>query len=141
MFFGKKGKRKKKTLFDGAQQFAAVHYEGVFVLRMQDKTIRECIEQELVECIEEMFNAPPEKQEFLVLQAPQPQEGIAYVQACTVDDWIEVEIGVEKEDGILLLYKMCSKQECSHMFLSFYQYPINPKGFTIDITEFVPVPF
>ena len=144
MFFRyvlEKQKHRKKVLANDKAQFIAVSYPKAFTIQMQKKTVEDCTEQELIECMEEMLEAPKAKNEFIVLTAPKPQKGIAYIQACMVDDWIETEIGVEHGKQISLLYKMCTRREYRNLFLAFYQYPINPKGLSVDITEFVPVPF
>ena len=46
--------------------------------------------------------------QFVVLSAPEAQHKVRFVQACTHDGEIEVEIGVE-EEGTRLFYKMCSQ--------------------------------
>ena len=79
-----------------------------------------------------MFITPDQ---FVVLTAPKAQNKVRYVQACTHDDGIEVELGIE-EKGTHLYYKMCSQQECYRIFLDFYDNAFIPK-----MEEYSPVEF
>lgn len=63
----------------------------------------------------DMFVTPDQ---FVVLSAPKAQNNIRFVQACTHDGEIEVELGIE-EKGTRLYYKMCTQEECYRIFLDF----------------------
>ena len=65
--------------------------------------------------LSDMFVTPDQ---FVVLTAPEPQNKVRYVQACTHNGEIEVELGIEKE-GTRLYYKMCTEEECIRIFLDF----------------------
>ena len=59
-------------------------------------------------------------EEYLILTAPELQHQVRYIQACTHDGQVEVELGVEDE-GTRLFYKMCTDVECTRIFLDFYE--------------------
>ena len=63
------------------------------------------------------------------------QDKVRFVQACTHDDGIEVELGIEDE-GTRLYYKMCSEEECYRIFLDF-----DEDRFVPDMKEYKPVEF
>ncbi len=66
--------------------------------------------------LENLFITPDQ---FVILTAPEAQYKVRYVQACTHDEGIEVELGIE-EEGTCLYYKMCSQEECRRIFLDFF---------------------
>lgn len=73
--------------------------------------------------------------QFVILTAPDVQNKVRYVQACTSDGEVEVELGIE-EEGTRLYYKMCSEEECCRIFLDFYENRLVP-----DMGEYQPVRF
>jgi len=103
-----------------------------FTLRNQERELADFRDIDIEEYLEDMFVSPDE---FVVLTAPEAQQKVRYVQACTHDGEIEVELGIE-EEGTHLYYKMCSQEECYRIFLDFYENRFIPK-----MEEYKPVEF
>lgn len=103
-----------------------------FILRNQENEITDFRDIDIEEYLEDMFVTPDQ---FVVLSAPKAQNKIRFVQACTHDGEIEVELGIE-DNGTRLYYKMCSQEECFRVFLDFYDNVLVPK-----MEEYKPVEF
>lgn len=103
-----------------------------FILRNQENEITDFRDIDVEEYLADMFVTPDQ---FVVLSAPKAQNKVRFVQACTHDGEIEVELGVE-ENGTRLYYKMCSQEECYRVFLDFYDNVFVPK-----MEEYKPVEF
>ncbi len=93
-----------------------------YLLENQDGKTTEVTELDLEEYLEELFDDPDQ---FVTLTPPKAQNGIRFIQACIHekeegDNKIEVELGMEEPDGIHLIYKMCSEEECTRIFYDFY---------------------
>lgn len=112
--------------------FKAVEPHQGFTLRNQENELTDCRDIDIEDYLEDMFVTPDQ---FVVLTAPKAQYKVRYVQACTHDEDIEVELGIE-EKGTHLYYKMCSQQECYRIFLDFYDNTFIPK-----MEEYKPVEF
>lgn len=112
--------------------FKAVEPHQGFTLRNQENELADCRDIDIEDYLEDMFVTPDQ---FVVLTAPKAQYKVRYVQACTHDEDIEVELGIE-EKGTHLYYKMCSQQECYRIFLDFYDNTFIPK-----MEEYKPVEF
>ena len=106
-------------------------HEG-FRLRNQENELTDFGDIDIEYYLEDMFDSPDQ---FVVLTAPKAQYKVRYVQACTHDKEIEVELGIE-EEGTRLYYKMCSQEECYRIFLDFYDNIFIPK-----MEEYKPVEF
>jgi len=104
-----------------------------FILRNQDREIRNFQTREIKEYLEEMFEDPDQ---FVTLSAPEAQEKVRYVQACIRGEGVNVELGIEEEDGTHLVYKICSREECVPIFLAFFEGAFLPK-----LEEYQPVQF
>ncbi len=103
-----------------------------FTLENQEGKLTDIRDIDIEEYLEDMFVSPDQ---FVILTAPQAQNKVRYVQACTHDGEIEVEIGIE-EEGTHLYYKMCTQEECYRIFLDFYNNVFTPK-----MKEYKPVEF
>ena len=112
--------------------FQNVSPQQGFTLENQEGKLTDIRDIDIEDYLEDMFNSPDE---FVTLTAPEAQNKIRYVQACTHDGDIEVEIGIE-EEGIRLYYKMCSQEECYRIFLDFYD-----NTFVPEMDEYKPVEF
>ena len=119
-------KKRKKVVFEKVKP-----QEG-FTLENQQGKITSVRDMEVEEYLERMFVS---LDEFVILTAPSAQNKIRYVQACTHDGEIEVELGIE-EEGTRLYYKMCSQEECRRIFLDFLWNMFVPK-----MEEYKPVEF
>jgi len=116
----------KKVIFKTAE------FHQVFILRNQENEITDFRDIDIEEYLADMFVTPDQ---FVVLSAPKAQNKVRFVQACTHDGEIEVELGIE-ENGTHLYYKMCSEEECYRIFLDFYDNMFIPK-----MEEYRPVEF
>ena len=103
-----------------------------FTLRNQESELTDFRDIDIEDYLTDMFDSPGQ---FVVLAAPQAQYKVRFVQACTHNGEIEVEIGIE-EEGTRLLYKMCSREECYRIFLDFYDNIFIP-----EMEEYKPVEF
>ena len=112
--------------------FKAVEPHQGFTLRNQEYELTDFRDIDIEDYLADMFVTPDQ---FVVLTAPEARNKIRYVQACTHDGEIEVELGIE-ENGTHLFYKMCSEEECYRIFLDFYENKLVP-----DMAEYKPVEF
>lgn len=94
-----------------------------FTLRNQENELTDFRDIDIEDFLADMFESPDQ---FVVLAAPSVQNKVRFVQACTHDGEIEVELGIE-EEGTRLFYKMCSEEECYRIFLDFYENRLVPK--------------
>ena len=115
--------------------FQNIEEGRTFTLRNQDREQMDFGKEEIEEFLDDMFVTPDQ---FVVLTAPKAQgQQIRYVQACIHDDGgIEVELGIEEEDGTHLYYKMCMDEECVRIFLDFFDGKL-----VVDRSEYEPVQF
>lgn len=97
-----------------------------FTLRNQESELADFRDIDIENFLTDMFESPDQ---FVVLSAPQAQNKVRFVQACTHDGEIE-------EKGTCLFYKMCSEEECYRIFLDFYDNTFIPK-----MEEYKPVEF
>ena len=119
-------KKKKEVVFQ------KVSSQQGFTLENQDRKLTDFRDVDIEDYLADMFVA---SDQFVILTAPMAQDKVRFVQACTHDDGIEVELGIE-EEGTRLYYKMCSEEECCRIFLDFYEDRVIP-----DMGEYKPVEF
>ena len=112
--------------------FQKVKSQQGFTLENQERKLTDFRDVDIEDYLADMFVTPDE---FVILTAPVAQNKIRFVQACTHDDGIEIELGIE-EEGTRLYYKMCSEEECYRIFLDFYE-----DRFIPDMGEYKPVEF
>ena len=111
--------------------FQKVKSQEGFILENQDGKLTDFRDMDIEDYLADMFVTPDQ---FVILSAPVPQNKIRFVQACTHDGEIEVELGIE-EEGTRLYYKM-SEKECYGIFLDFYE-----NRFVPQMEEYKPVEF
>ena len=119
-------KKKKEVVFQ------KVSSQQGFTLENQDRKLTDFRDVDIEDYLADMFVTADQ---FVILTAPMAQDKVRFVQACTHDDGIEVELGIEDE-GTRLYYKMCSEEECYRIFLDFYE-----DRFVPDMKEYKPVEF
>ena len=119
-------KKKKEVVFQ------KVKSQQGFTLENQERKLTDFRDVDIEDYLADMFVTPDE---FVVLTAPVAQNKVRFVQACTHDGEIEVELGIE-EEGTRLFYKMCSEEECYRIFLDFYE-----DRLILDMREYKPVEF
>ena len=112
--------------------FQKVKAQQGFTLENQDGKLTDFSDIDIEKYLENLFITPDQ---FVILTAPETQYKVRYVQACTHDEGIEVELGIE-EEGTCLYYKMCSQEECRRIFLDFFDNVFIPK-----MDEYKPVEF
>lgn len=119
-------KKKKEVVFQ------KVKSQQGFTLENQDRKLTDFRDIDIEDFLADMFITPDQ---FVILTAPVAQNKVRFVQACTHDGEIEVELGIE-EEGTRLYYKMCSEEECCRIFLDFYEDRLVP-----NMREYKPVQF
>lgn len=119
-------KKNKKVIFKTGEP------EQSFTLRNQENELTDFRDIDVEEYLADMFVTPDQ---FVVLSAPKAQNKVRFVQACTHDGEIEVELGIE-EKGTHLYYKMCTQEECYRVFLDFYDGMFNPDMSEYKLVEF-----
>lgn len=112
--------------------FEPVERQDGFKLENQNGAVKEFRDIDIEDYLEDMFASPDQ---FVTLTAPEAQYKVRFVQACMQKDSIEVELGIE-ENGIRLIYKLCSREECIRIFLDFFEQDFIPK-----MEEYQPVQF
>lgn len=112
--------------------FQKVKNQQGFTLENQDRKLTDFRDVDIEEYLDDMFVTPDQ---FVILTAPKPRHKVRYVQACTHDGKIEVELGIE-EEGTRLYYKMCSEKECRRIFLDFYDNIFTPEMREYKLVEF-----
>ena len=112
--------------------FQKVKAQQGFTLENQDEKLTDFSDIDIEKYLENLFITPDQ---FVILTAPETQYKVRYVQACTHDEGIEVEFGIE-EEGTCLYYKICSKEECRRIFLDFFD-----NVFISKMDEYKPVEF
>lgn len=112
--------------------FQKVKSQQGFTLENQERKLTDFRDIDIEDYLADMFVTADQ---FVILTAPMAQDKVRFVQACTHDDGIEVELGIE-EEGTRLYYKMCSEEECCRIFLDFYE-----DRFIPDMGEYKPVEF
>lgn len=125
-FWKKGGKVKVERVFE------PVGRQDGFKLENQNGAVKEFRDIDIKDYLEDMFASPDQ---FVTLTAPEAQHKVRFVQACMQKDSIEVELGIE-ENGIRLIYKLCSMEECIQIFLDFFEQDFIPK-----MEEYQPVQF
>lgn len=112
--------------------FIKVESQPGFTLENQEGKLTDFGDIDIENYLEDLFVTP---EQFVTLTAPAPRNKVRFVQACTHDGEIEVELGIE-EEGTCLYYKMCPQEECSRIFLDFYDGVFDPV-----MEEYKPVEF
>lgn len=112
--------------------FQKVKSQQGFTLENQERKLTDFRDIDIEDYLADMFVT---SDQFVILTAPRAQYNVRYIQACTHDGEIEVELGIE-EEGTRLYYKMCSEEECYRMFLDFYENRLVP-----NMEEYKPVEF
>lgn len=112
--------------------FQKVKSQQGFTLENQERKLTDFRDVDIEDYLEDMFVTPDQ---FVILTAPEAKNKVRFVQVCTHDGEIEVELGIE-EEGTRLYYKMCSEEECCRIFLDFYENRLVP-----NMREYKPVQF
>lgn len=112
--------------------FQKVKAQQGFTLENQDGKLTDFSDIDIEKYLENLFITPDQ---FVILTAPEAQYKVRYVQACTHDEGIEVELGIE-EEGTCLYYKMCSQEECRRIFLDFFDNIFIPGMDEYKLVEF-----
>jgi hypothetical protein len=94
-------KKRKEVVFKTVEP-----HQG-FILRNQENELTDFRDIDIEDFLADMFVM---SDQFVVLTAPEAQNKIRFVQACTHDGEIEVELGIEG-GGTRLFYKMCSEED------------------------------
>ncbi len=74
-------------------------------------------QEDILDCIRRITEDPDF---YVILTLPVATHGIRYVQACECHGIVDVQLAIEKKKYVRLVEKLCSAQECSDIFLHFY---------------------
>ncbi len=115
--------------------FEKIPKQNGYTLQNQEQTLKKFGVDEIKDYLEDVYYTPDQ---FLVLTSPEAQNKVRYVQTSynNEEDEIVVELGVDEEDGIHLVYKMCSMEECIDIFTEFFENRFQPQW-----NEYQPTPF
>lgn len=85
--------------------FEKIPKQNGYTLQNQEQTLKKFGVDEIKDYLEDVYYTPDQ---FLVLTSPEAQNKVRYVQTSynNEEDEIVVELGVDEEDGIHLVYKM-----------------------------------
>lgn len=86
-------------------------------LENQNEKIANICDKDIENYLEEMFM---DYDQFVILAPETAINEISFVQACQVDDMINIQLGLEERNGSKLVEIYCSKRECVDIFLHFY---------------------
>jgi len=113
--------------------FQKVKKQQGFILENQERKLTDFSSADIEDYLKDMFAT---EDQFVILTAPEPQHEVRYVQTCVNDGEIEVELGIEDEEGTHLYDKKCTEEECCRIFTGFYVNTFVPK-----MEEYKPVEF
>lgn len=114
-------------------QFEQVEHDGQTVLENQNDRLTDFSDADLEMFLDAMFE---DEDQFVTLTLPEARFGVRYVQACQVDDGINVQLGIEENENTKLVEKICSVEECVDIFMQFYD-----TRMVSDLGTYTPVEF
>lgn len=123
----KKKKKLKEVVFETTPN------QNGFSLENQNGKKEDIRDIDIEDYLDDMFSS---LNEYVILTSPKAYEHIRFVQACMIDDLVEVQISIEDDQGAHLYYKSCTKEECYRIFLDFYDQSFKP-----NMNEYKPVLF
>ena len=123
LFFKKKKKEKEIIL-------ETVPSQDGFSLENQNGKTNNISSTDIEDYLNEMFGS---FDQFVILTSPKTQNHVRFIQACMVDNQVEVQILIENPKASLY-YKQCSKEECLRIFLDYYHNTFIP-----NMNEYQPV--
>lgn len=85
------------------------------------------------DCIFDMFE---DENQFITLTVADACHNIRFVQACRINEGINVQIGIEDEEHTKLFEKTCTEDECLDIFKEFYA-----DAYVRDTEKYSPVEF
>ena len=88
--------------------FQKVKSQKGFTLENQDGKLTDFGDVDIEDYLDDMFHTPDQ---FVILTAPKPQNKVRYVQACTHDGEVEVELGIEEEGTRLHAGLLCNSSK------------------------------
>ncbi len=104
--------------------------QNSFSLENQDGKNNEIESIDIEYGLQGLFN---HKNQYIILTSPDIQNNIRFVQACMINNSVEVQI-LYQDTTPQLLYKLCSQEECWRIFLDFYDSVFIP-----NLKEYKPV--
>lgn len=105
----------KKTTSDIV--FEKVEPLEVTKLENQNGVIDNCTYKDVENFLQIMF---ANYDQFITLSVPSARYGIRFVQACRVNNGIDVELGLEENNHTKVICKVCTEAECSEVFREFF---------------------
>ncbi|MBP3351313.1 MAG: hypothetical protein J6L65_02795 [Lachnospiraceae bacterium] len=105
----------KKTTTD--VRFEKVAPQNAMELENQNGVIENCTYLDVEEYLQMMLD---DSEQFITLSMPSAPYGIRFVQACRVNEGIDVELGLEQDNQTKLICRVCDEEECRNVFYEFF---------------------
>lgn len=99
------------------RKLSKVKPQRSFTLENQNGRIEKFSDADICNYLDEMFITPDQ---FVTLTAPKVKGKVRFVQACMQGKSVMVQLGLEEKEN-RLVEKLCSKEECTRIFLAFYK--------------------
>lgn len=119
-----KKKRKNNTKLD------LVPKQNSFSLENQYEKNNDIENIDIEYGLQDLFN---HKNQYIILTSPDTQNNVRFIQACMIDNSVEVQI-LYQDTTPQLFYKLCSQEECWRIFLDFYD-----NIFVPNLKEYKPI--
>ena len=105
----------KKTTTD--VRFEKVAPQNAMELENKNGVIENCTYLDVEEYLQMMLD---DSEQFITLSMPSAPYGIRFVQACRVNEGIDVELGLEQDNQTKLICRVCDEEECRNVFYEFF---------------------
>ena len=105
----------KKTTTD--VRFEKVAPQNAMELENQNGVIENCTYLDVEKYLQMMLD---DSEQFITLSMPSAPYGIRFVQACRVNEGIDVELGLEQDNQTKLICRVCDEEECRNVFYEFF---------------------
>ena len=86
-------------------------------LENKNGVIENCTYLDVEEYLQMMLD---DSEQFITLSMPSAPYGIRFVQACRVNEGIDVELGLEQDNQTKLICRVCDEEECRNVFYEFF---------------------
>lgn len=103
-------------------------------LENQDGYLQDFTWDHVLDYLEKVFD---DYNQFITLTLPKASHDIRFMQACQAPDGMfTIELGIEKEEGLKLVEKKASREQCVAIFQKFYE-----QGIVEEVETYTPVEF
>ena len=114
--------------------FEKIKYTGKRKLENQNGYMTDFTFDDVEDYLQEMFD---DFNQFVTLTLTEAKNGVRFIQACQILGGIlNIQLGLENNEGTKLVEKTCSKEVCISIFKKFYEYSL-----VDDLDTYKPVKF